>query len=326
MPLSHARSLYGNHDDLSALQRSLAAVGNRDVPLVDLSPFFSIGTPARQEQFLEQVQERRCVFVVPDRLATASSILLLLSRVPTVVVDSDGIVQARSKVLETAKGPLRTVAGRLGKGASFFAYRTELVAATIEAILKTAIRRPPAGRRYIRLSDDTSANVWLDVKSVLRDPNAAFMLAYHAGYELTSGYSKPLPEDGFLVGNNTSFVLACLLQEICCDKEVIVLDRLGPFPHLTPLRLIGYERQLKGKTFCIIEDVISTCREIDLITMTAFFLGGSVTRALALFDFEIGSSLLLGAPNVRSIVRPRELLRYVRVPKFQGETQKGPSA
>ncbi|HKJ31955.1 MAG TPA: hypothetical protein VKA34_09000, partial [Balneolales bacterium] len=67
------------------------------------------------------------------------------------------------------------------------------------------------------------------------------------------------------------------------DKQLVIIDRLFPYPKFSPLRADSLFH-LQKKKICIIEDVIATGREIDLLILLALTQEAEV---LKLFAFSI---------------------------------------
>ena len=135
---------------------------------------------------------------------------------------------------------------------------------------------------------------------------------------LTHGYRDQLIEDAFVVANNTSYVMAIFLNKIFSDKELVIVDRIGVYPSLTRTTIVTLQG-IQGKRLCMIEDVVSTGREVDLVYLLSFLQGGGVGRVICLFDLEIASPLLLKGDRLIALCRPSPNLKYKRVAKYAGK-------
>lgn len=307
--LTQALTLFGSESDISELCEVIRRETNAQrTVLVDLSPFESLGTKPRLTPLVNAFA--RNPFVVLVRMGLALEQLKELGKLALIVLDETG------SVVRTT-GMRRKWAGSLGRPKTIYDARHRWVEKRIVAEAKDAVRLPPVGRRYLHLSDGTWANQWIDVKSILRNPEAAFSVSYQLGYLLTDGYSRPLVEDGFVVGNNTAYILGGFLQHIFEDKDLLVIDRLGPFPQLSGTRLTGMHDRVAGRKFCVVEDVVSTGREVDLVSLLLFAHTAKVLRAVALFDLGIASPLLIPKGSFLALSQPSRQLKYQRVPKYK---------
>lgn len=315
-PLKHGRSLYGDPSDIERLNHLIVAAQPLDgVPMVDLFPMQSVGTDSRLRSLSETFRRRPFVLVIQENIPSGPSLEQLMGELPSILLDSNGMVKSQSRPLRDANTQLQECAQLLPEGSEFIRVREGIVGMQLTEAAASSLRTPPKGRRYV-LVDETAVDAWFDIKRLLQDTTFGLELAYHMGYALTSGYARPLEEEGFLVGNNTAYVIACFLQDIFDQKELYVIDRIGAFPDLSHLRLSGYAEQLRGKRFVLVEDVTSTGREIDLLTLSALFLGATATRVVAAFDMEIAASLLQGASSVVCLARPAMRIAYGRVSRL----------
>jgi orotate phosphoribosyltransferase len=123
------------------------------------------------------------------------------------------------------------------------------------------------------------------------------------------------PVDGItlVVGNDTAAVLATHVRLVLGSTvSVAVFDRLGPFPYLAKPRLDAFPPL--GANVVIIEDVVSTGREIDLIALLALIRGSEVKRVVAVYDLQVAVPLLVPRDAVRALSQPARALNYVRLP------------
>jgi hypothetical protein len=309
--LADARTLFGTQADIEDVaSRVRSAFTTKRRVLVDFTPFVSLGTESRWRKLEDLAQEAPFYAVV--RKGAALERLKTLARIPTVICDEQHNI---SDVLAPKRKSVKALKASL-IGKNFLDIHREWVHKELEERIPTALCDPPQGSTYHRLPDDTWANIWIDVKALLADPEEAFRAAYHMGHRLTRGYTESLDEHGFVVGNNTAYILAGFLQCIFDDKQLLMIDRLGPYPSLSRTRLIGLEK-LGGRRFCMIEDVISLGREVDLIYLVLFLHNIKLERVMSMFDLEIGSPLLLGSTECVSLCKPRMKMKYRRFPKYK---------
>ena len=311
---TQALALFGNEIDIRELCDEISnAAGSRRQILVDFTPFATLGTQTRWQE-LQAVAE-----TVPFKAIVRQGIVLeqfkVLKNISTIVCTDAGEVVFADGSNDHRKG--RQI---IGLGESFLDLHRTWVESRLLDALRGAIRKPPPDRRYLRLSDDTWADKWIDVKAMLADPDVAFFAAYQMGYALTAGFSHPIPEDGFLVGNNTAYLLAGLLQSIFDNKHLFIVDRMGPYPSLSATRLRTLD-SLDQRKFCVIEDVISTGRELDMLRLLLFSRNARIDRVISLFDLEIASPLLLQKASLMSLCRPSREIKYERLPKYALEEQ-----
>ena len=182
-------------------------------------------------------------------------------------------------------------------------------------VAQQSLRDPPGGTRFGRLHDGAWANMWIDVKAALGDPRSAFFAAYQMGYCLTRGFSLPLDEDAFVVCNNNSLLMASFLHQLFPGKELVVLDRLGPYPSFRGARTAALDR-IDGKKVVLLEDVVSTGREVDMTQLACLLRQAEVTKVVCLFSLEVARSRLLPESSLLSLCRPSRRLRYLRKPMY----------
>jgi hypothetical protein len=206
---------------------------------------------------------------------------------------------------------------RLKVGDSIFTIHMEWVENTLLDHIPRCISRPPANTRLLALHDGAWANLWIDVKTLFSDPEVTFFLAYQIGYALTQGYSTDLPEDGFVVANNTAYVLASFIHQIFDKKDLVIIDRLGPYPNLTRTKLIDLSSKVQGKKFCVIEDVISSGREIDMTYLVVYSNDGEVERVASLFNLELANPRFIEKSRIISLCKPSAKIGYKRVPMYE---------
>lgn len=313
--LKKSLALYGTDEDIESLIQLIATSSRRNTLLiVDITPFTSLGTQTRLQR-LEGVY-RTHPYIVLVKKGIVLEQLRTLSSVSTVVIDNNYNVVECSFVGRHKVTLEKKCIQYLRTSEDAFALHSKWVEERLYRIVPICIRRPPLGRRYTRLSDETWANQWIDIKSILKNPDMAFFIAYQLGYLLSKGYSQIPTEEVLAVGNNNAYVLASFLHQIFDEKELVMLDRLGPYPSLSRTRLLEAQR-VEGKKCCVIEDVLGTGRETDLITLLIFLAKGQVEQVACLYDLQIASPLLIPEERIVSLCRPSPKIRYERRPKYE---------
>jgi hypothetical protein len=315
-PLSKALTMFGTTDDLDSLTKAIESCEELEAwPLVDFMPFTSMGLGSQSRiQRLGSLFHRRPFFIVA-RQGMALEQLAILKEIATIICDD------QYRIVRVTY-PNEEVSSSYGKlfpeGTDMFQVHNDWVHTILNKNLASCIRKPPDGRRYVKLHDETWANMWIDVKTMIQDPLFALFVAYQMGYMLTHGYRDQLSEDAFVVANNTSYVIAIFLNKIFDEKELVIVDRLGVYPSLTKTKIVALQG-MQGKRLCMIEDVVSTGREADLVYLLSFLQGGSVGRVICLFNLEVASPLLLEGDRLISLCRPSVNLKYKRVAKYAGK-------
>jgi hypothetical protein len=317
--LNRSIALYGNERDMDKLQQLISKVAshneNKKV-LVDLSPLPSLGAQKRFSSLLEL--NEKIPFIVAVRASMALEQLQLLKNISVLVTDDETgqIIDTNfcGKDSKKTKALFRSYIGEK----TIFDIRKQYFEGYLLNVSQEYIRLPPDGSRYIKLHDDTWANQWIDVKAILRKSETALLIAYQMGYALTEGYTKEVNEDVFIVGNNTAYILGLFLNRIFENKELVVIDRLGPFPNFSFLHS-NILRQLNRKQVCIVEDVNATGREIDLLTLLALSNNAEVKRSICVFDLECAATRFLNDEENLALCRPSKFLRYKRFPKYLGK-------
>ena len=172
----------------------------------------------------------------------------------------------------------------------------------------------------ITLQDGTKANMWIDIKSLLEDPEKSFYIAYQIGYLISKGYVDLELKgiDGFIVANNNSLPIASLLS-IFFEKTLFIVDKLGPSPRIIPKWLIEMRDKLEGKKVIVIEDVISTGREVDLLYFFLIYHRAEVKKIISVVDLLCARPVLLKQHVVLPLCRPSKSLKYERILAYQKE-------
>jgi hypothetical protein len=179
-----------------------------------------------------------------------------------------------------------------------------------------ALRRPPENHRY-SLPDGTEANLWLDVKKLISEPGNAIEVAYYCARTITSEFRGLQRQDGsqapftLLVGNHPAAAIATLVRALIGPcVGIAVFDQMGPQAYLARAR-IDVMRPLPREVI-IIEDVLSSGREIDFIALLALVRGSDITQVICVYDLEIAHPRLIPPARVVSLSRPAKLANYSR--------------
>jgi len=313
--LQKALSLYGTEEDFKSLSEMLkkARDNKKTMTLIDFTPIMSLGTKTRLNKLIEMYQDYP--FIAITKKGTVLQHLKDLDSIPVAICEEDYTISNFFLPDETETNLLRYCKSLKGK--NFLTLHSEWVNKNLSTIVPKSIRKPPKGQRYVRLPDDTWANVWIDVKSILTNSETSFFIAYQIGYLLTEGYSRDIIEEGFIVGNNIAYILASFLQQIFDDKKIIIIDHMGPYPSLSRTKLLGLNEKLREGKFIIVEDVISTGRELDLLYLLIFLSGSEVERAVSFLNLEVASPVVFDPKKVLTLCNPTLIIRnYKRLLKY----------
>ena len=199
-------------------------------------------------------------------------------------------------------------------------FKLKIIESRILRWIKDATITPPENNKWITLQDGTKANKWIDIKGLVRDPEKSFYIAYQIGYFLSKGYTDvELKEtDGFIVANNNAVSVASLLS-IFFAKPLFIIDKLGPSPRVNPKWLIEIGHALEGKKLIIIEDVISTGREVDLFYFFLIYHRVEVKKIFSIVDLNCAFPILPEQSLVVSLCKPSINLKYKRILAYQKE-------
>ena len=317
--LNKSQALFGSEEDIASLCRtietSFARLG-RNALLVDMTPLLALGTQSRLQKLLDLTAS------IPFFVAANQDVIaqhpLLFKNVSVVVTDDHHRIVS-TYVTQRWRRKLAVVADRdLPKGACLKSLHDKWVNVVLVQSAKEAIRLPSIGTKFLRLHEGAWANLWIDVKRIIADPEMAFFIAYQIGYALSDGYSKPLKADALIVGNNTAYCLATLVHRIFDTIGLVMIDRLGPIARLPEAFLLGLD-QINRKRLCMIEDVISTGREIDLMQMLIYLQNATLFNVVCLFDLEISRPRLVSTKCIVSLCRPAKEIHYKRLPAYNQE-------
>jgi len=317
--LQKALSLYGAEEDFKSLSKvpEKARDNKKTLILVDFTPIMSLGTKTRLNELIKIYQAHHFIAVAKE--GTVLYNLKSLGKIPVAICEEDYTISDLLLPPGETETPLVSDCKSL-KGKNFLTLHSEWVNKTLSAIIPKTIREPPEGRRYVRLSDDTWANVWIDVKSILTNPETSFFIAYQMGYLLTEGYSRSIGEEGFIVGNNIAYILATFLQQIFDDKKIIIIDHVGPYPSLSKTKLLGLDEKLGEGKFIMVEDVISTGRELDLLYLLVFLSRGEIERAVCFLNLEVASPVVFDPKRVFTLCYPTLIIKnYKRLSKYEAK-------
>lgn len=312
--LERSITLFGIESDMEALSESIKRRYEADktkVLLIDLTPLLSLGTQTRLHML--ETLSNQVPFVVVAKQGIVFEQIKTLRNIPTIVCDDNHEIILLSG--DSRKTSVKIINREFKIGENVFKKHQDWVQNELLEIIPYSVRKPPLGTRYLPLHNGAWANLWIDVKSILRDPDTAFFIAYQIGYLLTGAYSENLKEEGFIVGNNTAYIIASLLNQIFYKKELIIIDRLGPYPNLSKMRLIGIEN-IGGKKLCMVEDVMSTGRELDMIQLVTYLNNAEISRAVCLFNLDVASSRLVAKEMILSLCNPSRQIGYKRIPKY----------
>lgn len=317
--LEKSIALYGSERDMDRLQQlisRISATKKKKQLLVDLSPIPSLGA---QKRFLSLLElNKKIPFIIAIRSSMALEQFKYLKDISVLLIDDNSGIIIESHFNGKNKKKLNLIYSEHFKGKTIVEVRKTYFHEYLLQLSKDFVKDPPAGSRYIQLHDKAWANKWIDVKAILRSSRTSLLLAYQMCYALTDGFANELSEDIFLVGNNTAYLLAILINKIFEEKQLTIIDRLGPFPKFSSTRADSFY-QLKKKKVCIIEDVVATGREVDLLALLALVQDAEINRAVCVFDLECASSKFIDSDKIISLCKPSCELDYERIPKYIGE-------
>jgi hypothetical protein len=313
-PLAHARMVFGERREVFALTTRLE---ERSQPfklaILDLTVVQGIGDSTRLAPLIDLAQRRPVAVAL--RRAVAARHRAALNSAPFAVIEVAD--PPRGEVVAIAPGGLANIellhSQGIAQGVDFRQYYLSSREWWLTDLAKTGLRVPDPGKRYHVLGDGTRANVWLDVKQMVGSTETGFEIGYHLAREISRDFTTSPEEVTLVVGNNTSAVLAMharLVLGACAS--VAVFDRLGPFPYLAKPRIDAFPPV--GANAVIVEDVISTGREVDLIALLAIVSGREISEVHTVFHLEIAEPLLIQRDRVHAMARPTLALNYVRLP------------
>lgn len=313
--LEQALTLFGTARDVGRLEAAIRIAG-RDasvLPVVDMTPFQSTGAQSRLKGLSSLYAEVPFLLLARQRFALEQ--FEWVAGVTCAVCDENHQIIEIVNPGDGRQSNRFRIHPALVRGGDILQLHSAWVEQRLLELIPNAVREPENGMRYLELHDGAWANKWLDVKSLLRTPSVAFFTAYEVGYALTDGYSRDLDEDVIVASNNTAFVIASLLQQLFDHKQLVMIDRLGPVPNIARLWLLGLDR-VDNKRICMIEDVMSTGREVDMTEIIARVHHAEISRAISMFDLEVASSRLVSKNRLLALCRPSKEIQYSRLPKY----------
>ncbi len=318
--LQQAITLFGDEFDINLLVSRIADTytsNSNNLIFLDFLPLMSLGTRTRLHKLEELYDD--IPFVVIAKEGIVFERLKTLKNISLIICDNENKVTNLYFSGKWKKSLSKLVPKRISVDDSILAFHNQYIENYLIDIIPTSLRTPPKKTRQHKsqpFSDGTWANLWIDVKAILNNPEVSFFIAYQMAYLLTNAFSKDIQEHGFVVGNNTAYVLASFLQLIFDNKELIMIDRLGPYPKLSKTRLIDLGIA-EGKRYCMVEDVISTGRELDLTHLIVYLNDSFIERVITLFDLEVASSRLINDANIMALCKPSAEIGYIKYPKYQ---------
>jgi len=185
------------------------------------------------------------------------------------------------------------------------------------------IRKPlEEGKEYFLLPGGMIANKWIDIKSLLYNFEVRKFIAFQIAYSLTKGFKEDnIEEAGFIVSNNTSLILASFLSQIF-DKDIFIIDHLGPIPDILERKIINFDTQYKDdnklnkKKFILIEELIATGHEVDLTNLFVYIKGGVISKVITPFNLKISCPITIKNDNIISLCFPSKDIGYERLAHY----------
>jgi len=313
--LEKSVALFGSESDMKTLSESIRNQHKIDkdrLLLIDFTPLLSLGTPIRLHSLEKLYNEIPFVVVakqgiVFEQLKSFKNISIIVCNENTEIVDF--LFSGKwGKRLE------KVVTRKFKQEQNIFEIHRAWVENMLLEIIPDSIRKPTE-TRYFPLHDGAWANLWIDVKSIISEPERAFFIAYQMGYSLTRGYGENLREEGLIAANNTAYILASFLQLIFDNKDLVIIDRLGPYPNLSKMRLIELDI-IEGRKLCMVEDVISTGRELDMTQLIVYLHKAEISRAACLFNLEVALPHLIPKDKIFCLCNPSNKIGYKRFPRY----------
>ena len=302
------RNLAGK--DIQRIHSLLAEGKKKGTVLIDFTPFSNLGTESRYEK-MKKWDWKGAYVVVRDGPLVGE---FKKNGIPMLIDDKRSkVTQSFSTLENMTKVNYANLHGKY-------------VEKKLLKLLNKNIRKPQRKVDWIKLKDGEGVNMWFDIKGVIEDPKNLLFIGYQLGYLLTDAYSTYIKEDGFIVSNNNAWALASLLATRF-EKELYIVDRLGPSPRVNIkwLQEIGYN--INGKRLIIVEDLISTGREVDLLYFFLDYIGVEVRRIISLFDLQKAGPILNGSSGKKltllSLCRPLpKISGYKQIPKYEYNNMK----
>lgn len=315
--LEKARNAFTENDEVLNLVRKLKKDTTvQQETVIDLSSFVFFGSNS-MKNLVTISKTQTLTIVIDENIYDIYSESDYWDYFDRIIVNSEKIIV---KLIPSSNSKSELMRGEIVH-TSFIEIRKLQIGESLIKHAKDAAKKPDSQNSRFSLPDGTSANLWIDVKSILSDPSVAFEFAYYCAYFLTNGfrydYAKNKEErsyDSLVVGNNTAFLLGCFVQRILPKLELFMIDRLGPFPRVSTIGVFQKYEKMRGKNILILEDVVSTGREIDLITLFGYLHDANVNNALCIFNLQVMNSVFFDPKNIVSLSYPAKDLEYERLP------------
>jgi len=277
--------------------------------LIDFVPFLDIGGTNQFKKIAELIKDKKILIVSNSILAPSFN----NNGIPTLVLDSE---------LNIIKPPSQSEKD-FGEVTNYFSLHQEYVEDVVFDLVEKSKRFPKG--KYISLPDGSAVNMWFDVKKIIDNPRDLLFISYQLSYLLTRAYTKEIDEDGFIVSNNNAWALASMLSRIL-NKKIHIIDSLGPSPRVNSGWLQEIGRKINGSSLIIVEDLISTGREVDLLYFFLNYVGAKVKRVITLVNLERGEPIFKSIKteegkncfSVLSLCRPLYKIEdYEVIPKYK---------
>ncbi len=165
----------------------------------------------------------------------------------------------------------------------------------VDSILRNKIRDNLIYAKNYRFNNTVNANMnlFIDIKNIIREYWMSFYIAYQIGHKLSNGYTNSLEEKGFIACNNTAYVIASMLQLIFDSKSLIYLDKLIAKRKTNIAKLNIAKREIQKNNLIIIEDIVATGREVDMLYILTRLLDGYINRAASVIKYSFAKTRLL---------------------------------
>ncbi len=321
--LAHARMTFGQAREIYALTEHLKDRSKgSDLAVLDLTCVQSLGDALKFAPLRQLADQRATAVVVRRALAAKYNRLFEPGPFATIIIGSEDDGKGIMEEVRCPSGG-KDFEALLGS-AGFLVdapYRDLYIRSRevwLTDLVKASLRAPPPGKRYHLLGDGTRANYWLDVKQVVGHTEIGFEIGYHIAREISHDFSRRCENTTLVVGNNTASVLATHVRLVLGPTvSVSVFDRLGPFAYLAKARLDAIAPM--NDNAIIIEDVISTGREVDLIALLALVSGREIKAVYTVYHLDIAEPLLVPRKIVQALARPAKSLNYLRRPAVSSD-------
>lgn len=313
--------------DLENISNRLEEMKKVSLPVLDFTPFLDLGSRNRYSALQEIFRQNNYVIACKDgRVADELKNIKLKdpeNSIPFIVYDSDFEYKGSSS---------ENISEVLKK--NFLEFRRGYIEKKIFYWLESNITNPE-NKDWIELHNGSGSNMWLDIKGIIEQPNRAFFIAYQMGYLLTNGYIEDLDRvAGFVASNNNGWIIGSILARMF-EKELFIIDKLGPSPRINISWMEDIAEDIHQRKVIIIEDLISTGREVDLLFLFLKYIGASIIAIVSLFDLERANPILISEDSVGSDFRihslckpskyldnPGEELGYKRISKYEFNKRK----